>query len=155
MPLSGDRAIKLTTSLYYTPVRRLDQSQGHRSGHRAWNASRRRQRCARAPPTPTRLLQRDPEVKRAIQELKVPTVGSGAVTAATIGMRSVRSTRSIEILCLALAALVLVWSRDVAAVLAGTRLARVVRGGHRGISGAPLLPGPHAAPSCKSNPGPW
>jgi len=27
------------------------------------------------------LLQRDPEVKRALQELKVPTVGSGAVSA--------------------------------------------------------------------------
>jgi len=86
MPLSGDRAIKLTTSLYYTPsgvsinhrgiapdielVREPDESSS--------------QAPAPAPADPALPLeQRDPEVKRAIQELKIPTVGgAGSVTAA-------------------------------------------------------------------------
>jgi hypothetical protein len=35
------------------------------------------------PPVDAPLMQRDPDVRRAVQELKVPTVGgSGSVTAA-------------------------------------------------------------------------
>jgi carboxyl-terminal processing protease len=80
MPLSGDRAIKLTTSLYYTPS-------GVSINHRGIAPDIE---LERDPPPPTvpapanaPLEQRDPDVKRAIQELKVPTVGgSGSVTAA-------------------------------------------------------------------------
>jgi carboxyl-terminal processing protease len=81
MPLSGDRAIKLTTSLYYTPS-------GVSINHRGIAPDIELERETPAAP-PVRvdpkvpLEQRDPEVKRAIQELKVPTVGgSGSVTAA-------------------------------------------------------------------------
>jgi carboxyl-terminal processing protease len=80
MPLSGDRAIKLTTSLYYTPS-------GVSINHRGIAPDIELERdpapppAAPAPDAP--LEQRDPDVKRAIQELKVPTVGgSGSVTAA-------------------------------------------------------------------------
>jgi len=82
MRLSGDQAIKLTTSLYYTPS---GVSINHRGiapdvelelEHDAPNAP------ARAP-ADAPLEQRDPDVKRAIQELKVPTAGGpGSVTAA-------------------------------------------------------------------------
>lgn len=80
MPLSGDRAIKLTTSLYYTPS-------GVSINHRGI-APDIELGPEPTPPTPALpatapLEQRDPDVKRAIQELKVPTVGgSGSVTAA-------------------------------------------------------------------------
>jgi C-terminal processing protease CtpA/Prc len=86
MPLSGDRAIKLTTSLYYTPS-------GVSINHRGIPPDIELERDPAPPPaapppaTPVPpdapLEQRDPDVKRAIQELKVPTVGgSGSVTAA-------------------------------------------------------------------------
>jgi carboxyl-terminal processing protease len=80
MPLSGDRAIKLTTSLYYTPS-------GVSINHRGIAPDIELERDAKAPlvppPADAPLLQRDPDVKRAIQELKVPTVsGHGAVSAA-------------------------------------------------------------------------
>jgi carboxyl-terminal processing protease len=112
MPLSGDRAIKLTTSLYYTPS-------GVSINHRGIVPDIELERDAKAPgappavdvpgpaapaaprapgtpaapgaaappapPPPADLppLERDPEVKRAIQELKVPTVGGrGSVSAA-------------------------------------------------------------------------
>ncbi len=79
MPLSGDSAIKLTTSLYYTPS-------GVSINHRGIAPDielERDQKPAPPPPADAPLLQRDPEVKRALQELKVPTVGGhGAVSAA-------------------------------------------------------------------------
>jgi carboxyl-terminal processing protease len=86
MPLSGDRAIKLTTSLYYTPS-------GVSINHRGIAPDIELERdtapspAASPPATPAPsnvpLEQRDPAVKRAIQELKVPTIGgSGSVTAA-------------------------------------------------------------------------
>ncbi len=79
IPLSGDTAIKLTTSLYYTPS---GVSINHR-GIAPDIVLERDQKQAAAPPADAPLLQRDPEVKRAIQELKVPTVsGHGAVSAA-------------------------------------------------------------------------
>jgi carboxyl-terminal processing protease len=81
MPLSGDRAIKLTTSLYYTPS-------GVSINHRgiAPDIELEREPDSGAPPAPVDpsipLEQRDPDVKRAIQELKVPTSGGpGSVTA--------------------------------------------------------------------------
>jgi carboxyl-terminal processing protease len=78
MPLSGDRAIKLTTSLYYTPS-------GVSINHRGIAPDIELERDPTPPPVPADapLEQRDPDVKRAIQELKVPTVGGrGSVTAA-------------------------------------------------------------------------
>jgi carboxyl-terminal processing protease len=80
MPLSGDRAIKLTTSLYYTPS-------GVSINHRGIAPDIELERDPKPPEVPVPpnapLEQRDPAVKRAIQELKVPTAGgSGSVTAA-------------------------------------------------------------------------
>jgi len=80
IPLSGDRAVKLTTSLYYTPS-------GISINHRGIAPDIELEREPKPPSTPVPddapLLQRDPEVKRAVQELKVPAIGgSGSVTAA-------------------------------------------------------------------------
>src|SRR6266849_4771082 len=80
IPLSGDRAIKLTTSLYYTPS-------GISINHRGIAPDIELARDPKPPgepvPADAPLLQRDPEVKRAVQELKVPIVGgSGSVSAA-------------------------------------------------------------------------
>ena len=86
MPLSGDRAIKLTTSLYYTPS-------GVSINHRGIVPDIELPRELDVPPSTAPapapaepalpLEQRDPDVKRAIQELKIPTVGgAGSVTAA-------------------------------------------------------------------------
>ncbi|MGC1520828.1 MAG: S41 family peptidase [Steroidobacteraceae bacterium] len=79
IPLPGDRAVKLTTSLYYTPS-------GISINHRGIAPDIELPRepvppdasvSAAAP-----LLERDAEVRRAVQELKVPTVGgSGSVSA--------------------------------------------------------------------------
>lgn len=78
VPLSDNRAIKLTTSLYYTPS-------GVSINHKGIAPDIELPRDAPQPKTPVPadapLLQRDSEVKRALQELKVPTVGSGAVSA--------------------------------------------------------------------------
>jgi carboxyl-terminal processing protease len=79
MPLSGDRAIKLTTSLYYTPS---GVSINHRGIAPDIELERDPKPPAVAPPADAPLEQRDPEVMRAVQELKVPTTGgSGSVTA--------------------------------------------------------------------------
>jgi carboxyl-terminal processing protease len=82
MPLTGDRAIKLTTSLYYTPS---GVSINHRGIVPDIELEREPTPSADAPPPPpnpsTPLEQRDPDVKRAIQELKLPQ-GSNPVTAA-------------------------------------------------------------------------
>jgi carboxyl-terminal processing protease len=79
IPLTGDRAIKLTTSLYYTPS-------GVSINHRGIAPDIELERDPKPPSVPVPadapLLQRDPEVKRAVQELKVPTIsGSGSVSA--------------------------------------------------------------------------
>ncbi len=72
MPLSGDRAIKLTTSLYYTPS-------GVSINHRGIAPDIELERDPKPPADPAPpdapLERRDPDVKRAIQELKVPTAG--------------------------------------------------------------------------------
>ena len=79
LPLGDDRALKLTTSLYYTPS-------GASINHRGIAPDIELERDANpgAPPAPDApLTERDPEVKRAIQELKVPTVnGRGSLSAA-------------------------------------------------------------------------
>jgi carboxyl-terminal processing protease len=80
IPLTGDRAIKLTTSLYYTPS---GISINHRGIAPDIELERDPKPPSVPPPADAPLMQRDPEVRRAVQELKVPTVGgSGSVTAA-------------------------------------------------------------------------
>jgi carboxyl-terminal processing protease len=80
IPLSDDRAVKLTTSLYYTPS-------GVSINHRGIAPDIELERDSK-PPAPQAnpelpLLQRDPDVKRALQELKVaPSGRPGSVTAA-------------------------------------------------------------------------
>jgi carboxyl-terminal processing protease len=73
MPLGHDRAIKLTTSLYYTPS-------GVSINHRgiAPDIEFERDQAGPAPPPPADapLLERDPEVKRALQQLKVMSASS-------------------------------------------------------------------------------
>jgi carboxyl-terminal processing protease len=78
IPLEGDRAIKLTTSLYYTPS-------GISINHRgiAPDIELERDPKPSSAPADAPLLERDAEVRRAVQELKVPTIGgSGSVSAA-------------------------------------------------------------------------
>src|SRR6202790_4577668 len=80
IPLAGDRAIKLTTSLYYTPS-------GISINHRGIAPDIELPRDPKPLPEPlpadAPLLQRDAEVWRAVQELKAPTIGqSGSVSAA-------------------------------------------------------------------------
>ena len=79
IPLPGDRAVKLTTSLYYTPS-------GISINHRGISPDIELAREPKPPSAPdpgVPLLERDPDVKRALQELKVPTVGgAGSVSAA-------------------------------------------------------------------------
>jgi len=80
IPLPGDRAVKLTTSLYYTPS-------GISINHRGIAPDIELPRDPKPPspsvPADAPLLQRDVEVQRAVQELKVPTVGgAGSVSAA-------------------------------------------------------------------------
>jgi carboxyl-terminal processing protease len=79
MPLSEDRAIKLTTSLYYTPS-------GVSINHRGIAPDIELPRDAKPatpPPDNATLEQRDVEVQRAVQELKVsPNTRTGTVTTA-------------------------------------------------------------------------
>jgi carboxyl-terminal processing protease len=80
IPLSDDRAVKLTTSLYYTPS-------GVSINHRGIAPDIQLERDATAPaasvPEGAPLQQRDADVKRALEELKVsPTARPGAVTTA-------------------------------------------------------------------------
>jgi carboxyl-terminal processing protease len=65
MPLSGDTALKLTTSLYYTPS-------GVSINHKGITPDIELKRELSAAGSP------DPEVQRALQELKEPTVSGGA-----------------------------------------------------------------------------
>jgi carboxyl-terminal processing protease len=80
MPLSEDRAIKLTTSLYYTPS-------GVSINHRGIAPDIELPRDAKPatpPPADATLVQRDVEVQRAVQELKIsPNTRTGAATTAS------------------------------------------------------------------------
>jgi carboxyl-terminal processing protease len=80
IPLTDDRAVKLTTSLYYTPS-------GVSINHRGIAPDIELERDPKPPVTPVPesapLQQRDLEVKRALEELKVsPSARPGAVTTA-------------------------------------------------------------------------
>jgi carboxyl-terminal processing protease len=79
MPLSDDRAIKLTTSLYYTPS-------GVSINHRGIAPDIELPREAKSEATPEKdatPVQHDAEVQRAVQELKVSAnVRTGAATTA-------------------------------------------------------------------------
>jgi carboxyl-terminal processing protease len=80
IPLSDDRAVKLTTSLYYTPS-------GVSINHRGIAPDIELERDPKPPATPVPegapLQQRDSEVKHALEELKVsPSAHPGAVTTA-------------------------------------------------------------------------
>ncbi len=80
IPLSDDRAVKLTTSLYYTPS-------GVSINHRGIAPDIELERDPKPPPVPppenAPLLQRDADVKRALEELKVsPSARPGAVKTA-------------------------------------------------------------------------
>jgi carboxyl-terminal processing protease len=80
IPLSDDRAVKLTTSLYYTPS-------GVSINHRGIAPDIELERDPKPLPTPVPegapLQQRDGDVKRALEELKVsPSSRPGAVTTA-------------------------------------------------------------------------
>jgi carboxyl-terminal processing protease len=80
IPLSDDRAVKLTTSLYYTPS---GVSINHRGIAPDIELERDPKPAAIPPPADAPLLKRDPDVKRALDELKVsPTARPGAVTTA-------------------------------------------------------------------------
>jgi carboxyl-terminal processing protease len=78
IPLSGNRALKLTTSLYYTPS-------GISINHRGIAPDIELERDPKPPSVPVPanapLLQRDPEVRRAVEELKVPTIKGNGVSA--------------------------------------------------------------------------
>ena len=79
MPLSDDRAIKLTTSLYYTPS-------GVSINHRGIAPDIELPREAKtetAPPAEATPVQHDTEVQRAVQELKIsPNTRAGTATTA-------------------------------------------------------------------------
>jgi carboxyl-terminal processing protease len=78
IPLSDDRAVKLTTSLYYTPS---GVSINHRGIAPDIELERNSKPPAAAEGAP--LQQRDADVKRALEELKVsPSARPGAVTTA-------------------------------------------------------------------------
>ena len=79
MPLDHGRALKLTTSLYYTPS---GVSINHRGIAPDIETERDPAPPAVPPPAGAPLLERDPEVKRAVQELQTPTAaGHTAVSA--------------------------------------------------------------------------
>jgi carboxyl-terminal processing protease len=85
MPLDHGRALKLTTSLYYTPS---GVSINHRGIAPDIETEREPTMPAPAvPPTPSDapLIDRDPEVKRAVHELQTPSVGARTgVTASSL-----------------------------------------------------------------------
>ncbi len=80
IPLSDDRAVKLTTSLYYTPS---GVSINHRGIAPDIELERESKEPATAVTSDAPLQKRDAEVKRALEELKVsPSARPGAVTTA-------------------------------------------------------------------------
>jgi carboxyl-terminal processing protease len=80
IPLSEDRAVKLTTSLYYTPS---GVSINHRGIAPDIELESNPKPPAVAPPADAPLLQRDAEVARAVEELKIsPGLRPGSVTTA-------------------------------------------------------------------------
>jgi carboxyl-terminal processing protease len=85
IPLSEDRAVKLTTSLYYTPS-------GVSINHRGIDPDIESEADPKAPPSTAPadapLVQRDAEVARAVAELKIsPNTHPGSVTTAAISLK--------------------------------------------------------------------
>lgn len=74
MPLSGDSALKLTTSLYYTPS-------GASINHKGIVPD------IELPRDPKAADPADGEIKRALEELRTPTVRQGAMTTADLRAR--------------------------------------------------------------------
>ncbi len=79
MPLAGDHAIKLTTSLYYTPS---GISINHRGIAPDIELERDPNPPAEPAPPAAEPVQNDPQVKRAIQELKAHKIGAGGSVSA-------------------------------------------------------------------------
>jgi carboxyl-terminal processing protease len=81
IPLAGERAVKLTTSLYYTPS---GVSINHRGIAPDIELERDQKPPAAQIPADAPLLQRDQEVRRALKELKLlPNTKSGPITTAS------------------------------------------------------------------------
>jgi C-terminal processing protease CtpA/Prc len=82
VPLADDRAVKLTTSLYYTPS---GASINHRGIAPDIELPRDLTPPAAAGPAAPPALQRDAEVRRAIEELKTsPNAHQRPVTTAQV-----------------------------------------------------------------------
>jgi carboxyl-terminal processing protease len=80
VPLADDRAVKLTTSLYYTPS---GASINHRGIAPDIELERDPTPPAAAIPESTPLIQRDAEIRRAVQELKaLPNTRARPITTA-------------------------------------------------------------------------
>jgi carboxyl-terminal processing protease len=81
IPLAGDRAVKLTTSLYYTPS---GVSINHRGIAPDIELERDSKPSTAPVPTDGPILKRDEEVRRAVKELKLmPNAHNGPVTTAS------------------------------------------------------------------------
>jgi carboxyl-terminal processing protease len=81
IPLAGDRAVKLTTSLYYTPS---GVSINHRGIAPDIELERDPKPSTTPVPTDGPILKRDEEVRRAVKELKsMPNTHSGPITTAS------------------------------------------------------------------------
>ena len=143
IPLSDDRAVKLTTSLYYTPSGVSINHRRHRTRHRAGARPEAagNSRC----PTARRCSSAIAEVKRALEELKVsPSARPGAVTTAAAPLSNAQHAFHRDPVfgarCLG-AHLVRCADQSNVACL---RTARRIRARHRGISRPPLPARPHA-----------
>ena len=80
IPLSDDRAVKLTTSLYYTPS---GESINHKGIAPDIELPRDSKPASVTLPADAPLLKRDADVKRAVEELKIsPNTHTGPVTTA-------------------------------------------------------------------------
>jgi C-terminal processing protease CtpA/Prc len=83
MPLGDDRAIKLTTSLYYTPSGVSINHVGIAPDIELARSTKPATPPAVPPATEGTLEKRDSDVLRAVQELKVtPNIRSGKATTA-------------------------------------------------------------------------
>lgn len=81
IPLAGERAVKLTTSLYYTPS---GASINHRGIVPDFELERDPKAAAADVPADAPILKRDDEVRRALKELKLlPNAKSGPLTTAS------------------------------------------------------------------------
>jgi len=81
IPLAGERAVKLTTSLYYTPS---GVSINHRGIAPDIEVQRDPKPAAADVPDDAPILKRDDEVARALKELKLlPNTKSGPLTTAS------------------------------------------------------------------------